>query len=216
MGAHSYRRRSFALALGLETLVNIPLPLIRMWYTSGTIPPVYRRVYLHRMKRQWDRTIDISLKIKFISHKKRTLPLVDVMILLSSKKKTKNLTDKRDIPPLRVQYYPRAPLWNILLQLPKYAFRLRNCQAHHCYKRSNEQTTRLVVRTWPSGSRTTSGLSKAQKQQQQQWARHDRHMVSTIFSHLSFTQWSNSRLYAGWSAVALRLPGANTCPRKRM
>lgn len=33
-------------------------------------------------------------------------------------------------------------------------------------------------------------------------------------SHLLSTQWSNSRLYAGWSAVALRLPGANTCPQK--
>lgn len=46
IGAHSYSSRSFALAAALATLLKTPLFLIRMWYTSGTMPPVYRSWYL--------------------------------------------------------------------------------------------------------------------------------------------------------------------------
>mmetsp|Transcript_129878 Transcript_129878/g.224541 ORF Transcript_129878/g.224541 Transcript_129878/m.224541 type:complete len:305 (+) Transcript_129878:1811-2725(+) len=45
MGATSKDSRSLALVDGEITFVNTPFSFTNSWYTSGTIPPVYRSVY---------------------------------------------------------------------------------------------------------------------------------------------------------------------------
>mmetsp|Transcript_26477 Transcript_26477/g.59726 ORF Transcript_26477/g.59726 Transcript_26477/m.59726 type:complete len:218 (-) Transcript_26477:447-1100(-) len=46
IAATSYRSLNFARAFSDETFEKTPPLLANMWYTSGTIPPEYRRVYL--------------------------------------------------------------------------------------------------------------------------------------------------------------------------